>query len=502
MKKLIGVILGIVVLAAAGFVGAAYWSGQRAERWYKEALAEAKNPNVKFDTVKYERGVFSSQVETRVQFVLPEGGAPGGPDPSFSIRQDIYHGPLPLAGRGVAGVPMQWGSAVVRATLVKNSGWVQELAKLYGNQEPIEAISTVGFDGASSTRVAMPPLTLSDIEDLQSLKFAGLQGQFQVAPKGATVQGSMSVSSLEAVGKPAPNSVQISMRDLTVTANQHKGAFNLMLGDSSFKIGELRVQDQTTGTPVVVTNLSVNATGSLNPQNPQQVAGEVLFKTDKVTVAQQSGTGDLKLAMRNLDGATVEKLQQWQQKLAGNPNDPQALDELLKLVKTLLQGKPEFALETQGKLNQDEWQAKLVLNFQDFGDINLLQDPAGLLGALEKGMAEVKASKALVEIIVADMIKEQLPATQGEQPNAQSRQNMAAAQANEQLQGLISAGFIQMEGNQYKTKARFEGGKLFVNDKEIPLAAMAGGDGGMSEDEMPLEPDGGAEDDAEESPQQ
>jgi len=253
---------------------------------------------------------------------------------------------------------------------------------------------------------------------------------------------------------------------------------------------------------VVVTNLSVDATGSLNPQNPQQVAGEVLFKTDKVTVAQQSGTGNLKLAMRNLDGATVEKLQQWQQKLANNPNDPQALDELLKLVKTLLQGKPEFALETQGKLNQGEWQAKLLLNFQDFGDINLLQNPAGLLGALEKGMAEVAASKALVEMIVVDMIKEQLPAAQGEQANAQSRQDLAAAQANEQLQGLISAGFIQMEGNQYKTKARFEGGKLFVNDKEIPLAAMAGGDGGVSEDEMPLEPDGGAEDDAEESPQQ
>ena len=47
MKKLIGVIAVALVLAA-GFTGAAYWSGQKAERWYKETVVEAsKHPNLK-----------------------------------------------------------------------------------------------------------------------------------------------------------------------------------------------------------------------------------------------------------------------------------------------------------------------------------------------------------------------------------------------------------------------------------------------------------------------
>ncbi len=203
MNKLVGVVVVVLVLAA-GCVGAAYWSGQRAERWYQEALTEgSKNPSIKLSTVRYERGLFSSQAVTRVQLAMPEGGDSEYARSAFSIRQDIYHGPLPLAGRDVPGVPLAWTGAVVRATLdLDSNAWTRELAKLYGGQEPMVAISQIAFDGASNTRITMPPLTLNNVEELQNFKFAGLQGQFQIAPHGAAVQGDMTVSSLEAAGKP------------------------------------------------------------------------------------------------------------------------------------------------------------------------------------------------------------------------------------------------------------------------------------------------------------
>jgi len=497
MKKLVGVIVVILVLAAAGFVGAAYWSGARAERWYQEALAEgAKNANVKFTTVRYQRGLFSSQAVTRVQVILPEGSETKEADPSFSIRQDIYHGPLPLAGRGIPGVPMQWGGAVIRATLdPDSSAWTRELAKLYGKLEPVVVISRVAFDGTSDTQITMPPLTLSNIEDLQSLRFSGLQGQFQVAPRGAAVQGQLTVDSLDLVGKPAANGGgQVKLGGLGLSVNQRKGAFDLLFGDSSFKINELNALDQSSGTPFVTTNLTI--AGALSPQGAQQVAGEVVIKADKVTVDQQSGSGSLKLALRNLDGVTVARLQQWQQKLASQPEDPQALDELIKLLKTLLRGKPEFTLDSQAKLTQGDWQGKLTLNFQDFGAANLLLDPSALLGALEKGTADVAASKTLVEALLIGTVKEQLMAQAKGQDKPASEsaiQNLAAQQVAQQLQGLTAAGFIRLEGNQYRSSARFEGGKLLVNGQEIPLGGAADADGGMTEDEIPLEPDDGAE---------
>jgi hypothetical protein len=68
----------------------------------------------------------------------------------------------------------------------------------------------------------------------------------------------------------------------------------------------------------------------------------------------------------------------------------------------LLRGKPEFVLDTQATLAQGEWRGKLTLNFQDPGAINPAQDPMSLLGALEKGLADITASKPLVETVLIE----------------------------------------------------------------------------------------------------
>lgn len=502
MNKLAGGVVGVLVIAAAGATGAAYWSGIQAERWYQEALAEGSlGGNVQLSTVRYERGLFSSRIVTRVEIAKPEGGDANAPDPSFSIRQEVYHGPLPLAGWGA--VPMQPAGAVVRATLdPESSDWTRQLAKWYGNQEPIVAISQVAFDSASETRITMPALTLSDVENLKSFNYSGLQGQFQVAPKAAAIQGYLTVASLDAVGRPpaadqgqpAAGGGQVKLRDLKMTVNQRKGPFNLSFGETSFTIAELRAQDPTSSSPWAITGLSL--AGSLSQQSPQQVAGEVRVKADQVTVEKQSGTGNLRLALRNLDGATVEKLQQWQQKASRQPNDPQAFNDLLALMKTLLASKPELLLDTQAKMTQGDWQGKLTLNFQDFDEANLLQDPSSLLGALEKGAADVAASKALVETVLTDQIVDELQsqaAEQEQQADPQALRSMAATQASQQLQELTAAGFIKLDGDRYTMAARFEGGKLFVNDQEIPLTPSTDAEEDATGEETPVEPEGEAE---------
>lgn len=472
MNKLVGGAVVILVLAA-GFTGAAHWSGMQAERWYQDMLVEgSKNPNIKFNTVRYERGLFTSHAVTRVQLIFPDSAELKEADLSFSIQQDIYHGPLPLAGWSAPNVPMNWTGAVIRATLDRDSSaWTRALSQQYGGQEPVVAISQVGFDGASDTQVVMPPLAVSHVGDLQNLKFSGLQGQIQVAPNNAAMRGKMVVASLDMDGQSAASgNTQISLSNLAMDINQRKGAFDLMLGESQFRIGKVRVQDQAASDPFLATNLTMTAIGALNPQNPKQVAGEVVIKADQLSGNQRSGSGSLRLALRNLDGAAVAQLQQWQQKLPGALENPLALDELLKLAKTLLSGKPEFILDTQAKLAEGEWQGKLALNFQDFDLLNAMQSPMGLLAALEKGQARIDVSKALLEAELNKM-------TQG--------------QAAQQIQGMVEAGFLRLAGDQYQSTARFEGGKLFVNDREMPLmsdvGAAPGGDAGM---EIPLEPDG------------
>ena len=472
MNKWVGGMIVILALATVGFCGAAYWSGIQAERWYHDMLrAEAGSADVRFTTLRYERGWFSSHAVTRVEIDSREDGALQADDPSFSIRQDIYHGPWPIAGRGTPGVPMAWGGAVVRATLDPDSSpWTRELAKWYGAQEPLVALSRVDFDGASDTEIIMPPLAVSDVEDLQSLNFSGLQGQFQAGPRGETLRGAMRVSSLEFVGQPesadqTADIGRIKLGDLRLSVNQRKGAFDLWFGESSFSIAELTVQDPDSDTAWAAAGLTL--TGAFEPQDGQQAAGEVTIQVGNLSMNQQSGTGSLRLALRNLDGPTIMQLQHWQQRSANQPDDPQALNELLALLKTLLRGKPELVLDTQAKLTEGEWMANLTLNFQDFAMDSLFQDPTAALNALEKGSAEATISRNLVETLLTERAMTGEPDDPDE---AQAIRGTAEQQAAEQLQGLIAMGFIRLEGGQYRSSARFEGGRLFVNDREIPLS--------------------------------
>ena len=83
--------------------------------------------------------------------------------------------------------------------------------------------------------------------------------------------------------------------------------------------------------------------------------------------------------------------------------------------------------------------------------------------------------------------KSVLAAVQDQPVTEEAAQSMAAMQANQQLRELTAAGFIRLEGDHYKTTARFEGGKLFVNGQEIPLMPPTGLDGGAPGDDLPGE---------------
>ncbi|HRW67476.1 MAG TPA: DUF945 family protein, partial [Candidatus Competibacter sp.] len=140
------------------------------------------------------------------------------------------------------------------------------------------------------------------------------------------------------------------------------------------------------------------------------------------------------------------------------------------------------------------WRGKLTLNFQDPGAINPAQDPMSLLGALEKGLADITASKPLVETVLIDQAKKDLQTQlkeQGQEAGEQAVQTMAEQQVAQQLQGLMAAGFVRLEGDRYQTTARFEGGKLFVNDQEIPLAPSMDQESSNDVETMPLMPDDG-----------
>ncbi|PIE82735.1 MAG: hypothetical protein CSA09_05440 [Candidatus Contendobacter odensis] len=478
MSKLAGTVALIVILAGVGFASTSYWAGMQAEHRYQEDLAKlSKNSELselKISTARYERGIFSSRAVTRVESAQLENEDGSTTNPSFSILQEIYHGPIPFAGRGVAGISLAPCLAVIRATLdTESSEWTQKLAKLYGDQEPLTVISQLGFDGSSDNYIEMPPLALQDVEDLKDLKFSGLQGYFRVAAKNTAVKGNLNISSLEIVGKTADGAettpddlAKITLRDLAAFADQYKGDFDLMFGDSGFKIGELDIQAQNEAHPVIMSGLTI--TGSMNQQTPKQVTFDMLFNADKIVIDQHSGTGNLKINVSNLDGATVQQIQQWQDKMGNQPQNALAMMEVLPILKRLLDGKPTVSLTSQGNTSDGQWQSELTLEFQSPGNFTPAQNFSQFLKALHKGKAHIVVSKKLVETVMTQSITNELRMKNPQLDDAQLGER-AVKQTQQRLQGFSMMGFIELDNDQYKSTARFENGKLFINTKEIPL---------------------------------
>lgn len=490
MNKLLGGSLGVIAVAALGVSGAAYWSGIQIERWYQEALAASaqQTEDIKLTTVRYQRGLFSSQVTTAVR-----ASAEDGTDLSFAIHQQVYHGPLPFAGGGM----LRLGMGTVRTTLdLQSSAWTRQLGKWYGNQEPIVALSQIDFAGDSTTTITMPPLRLENTEDLQKLDYAGLQGNLRIAAQGAEVQGNFQVASLEITGKPQEGATSgdlVELRDLQANINQRQGAFGLLFGESTFNLAKLHIQDPGQA-PFSISALKVS--GALTQQSPQLVAAEFRATAAQVSAEQQQGSANLLIALRNLDGATVAQLQKWQEKMTSAADGGQNVDEGVALLKALLTSKPQFSVDAQATTQEGASQVQITLNFQDFDSANVLQNPMTLLGGLETGSADFAAPKTLVEQILVNQTLEQLTASaDGQGTDAQALETQAAAQVDQEIKQWLAAGFIKFDANRYVSNVRFADGKLAVNGQNIPLPTFQVD---ADEQQIPMEPDGGA---TEEAPQ-
>ena len=152
-----------------------------------------------------------------------------------------------------------------------------------------------------------------------------------------------------------------------------------MFGESSLKIGGTAGPGSTSENAIC--DRQSERDRESESDDPEQVAGEVIFKADKVTVGQQSGTGSVQLALGNLDGPTAAQIEQWQQK-------PQArrsagTRRLAGTDEGVAARQAGIRARHSGHPGPRRVAGKLTLNFQDPGAINPAQDPMSLLGALE-----------------------------------------------------------------------------------------------------------------------
>ncbi len=238
MKRLLGGILVLALLALAALGAASYWFGVQTEREYKAMIQRSADwQSFKLTGEEYTRGVFSSEAKATLELrdppSVPSPGDSGEEQPfpfKVMLSNKISHGPIPFAMLPHAGSIMQPALAVIetKANLDPRLAELFREIQMPGNKLPAMDVFTVlKWGGEGDTHWTIHPFKGEFGEDEKvAVDFSGLQLRIDFTPDFRRFKGSLSMGGLEAA---VPEE-----RDLTVKGMS--GSFDQIEGMSGRKV--------------------------------------------------------------------------------------------------------------------------------------------------------------------------------------------------------------------------------------------------------------------------
>ncbi|HXH02002.1 MAG TPA: DUF945 family protein [Candidatus Competibacteraceae bacterium] len=94
---------------------------------------------------------------------------------------------------------------------------------------------------------------------------------------------------------------------------------------------------------------------------------------------------------------------------------------------------------------------------------------------VEHAQAELAISRGWLRMLMRRRLVTELRAnaeTQGRRPELQQLERLADERVEQQLAQYQAAGFLRQDGDRYRTRLRFEGGRLLFNGKTMPLPLL------------------------------
>jgi len=471
MKRFFVTMLIVLVLLAGGLAGSSYWAGVQAERLYQHYLEQgSQDPKITLTQDSYQRNLFSSEALTQLTLKGNQlDGNQATKQIALPFRQQIYHGPIPIGWWLQGHFTVQPMQAIVRTVLGSEVAGRTALNVLFDEREPLTIVSYIALDGGILNRITIPYLDITERLNLSALSFSGLRGDLQVAPLGRSVKGKLNAEALYAVlSKEAGSTLRLI--DLHLTMDQRYGEFGFMVGDSVLGLETLETTNLFGDVPGtlklsdLVLRTNIKERGNWIDSGFSLAIKELTWNQAKV------GSVQFQLSANRLNGATLAQLRQWNQQYSSIDDNPSAITALLNVVPTLLRDNPELVWEVKANAPEGDLHANAKVVLQDPGPFQP-QNPVQWLNALANANAELAISRALLETSLTNIVKAQLIATaiqEGQEPDDQELTDLAILQTQRQLAQLQATRWLLLEGETYRAQARFEQGRLFLNDTEIP----------------------------------
>ncbi|MFC4277499.1 YdgA family protein [Achromobacter aloeverae] len=517
MKKSLGVVAGVVVVAGVAWVGASWYTGKRVEAVVRQSVDDGNaklqallpNAKIKIAVNALERHVFSSDIQYSlvIEGVTVEKDKPVQ-DVAFLLHDHVEHGPFPLARLKTGALAPVMATSAFELV---NNDTVKPWFDLTKGVAPFSGNATIHYSRDVDGNLTLQPVKVQ--HDDADLDFSGmtLQVATTYATKAAKVSGNMDSVSLDIKDAEQPGKVQVS--GLALNSDMHQGQAGLQVGTNQLAVKQISIVHGTDPT-ILLNNYTQNAELI---EGAGGMSARVMYDVGMLNVGSQDIAGlRLGFGARNLASDAVKTLVElygnvFSRTLKQKPGDdpeqafdlpPEERQKAIAAGKALLAGNPTFFIDPILVRNaKGESRFNLTLDLGDPGSTDQPVDQM-VTKLLRKLDAKVVVSTPMVTSIVAQQLQQQ------GKLDAATAQRQAEATTQALAQMAVATGYLSKDGDNVVGTLGYADKVVDLNGKKMPLeefammvAGMAMGmhpDEGMDEED-PDAPDADEGDDAEDA---
>lgn len=484
MKKSL-VAVGVIVALGAVWTGASWYTGKQLAQNIDTVTAEFNKqlqeayPNSGFKLVyrDYRGGVFSSTFSLVLQ---PDGSVsetrPLAPKNEVVLNETVSHGPLPLAL--LAKMNFRPSMAHIHTELA-NTEATKALFDVLQNQSFLSAETRVAFNGDTASVISLRPLEINS--DSSKFAFSGSDIAVDLAHdmRSSRISGTVSTLSTETTNGEGSKET-IKLEGVGLEANNHRGKFNLDLGEGTVTLKSMTVTTPTSD-PVTLNNFVLKSTLTEDDKN---VAGAVTLSLDALLLKDRDlGSMKFNVNFNQLDGEATQQFAKTYKALSASfLESPSAMDplrfqyELAQSVRnalpSLLKGNPTFTIAPLSWKNaKGESTLNVSLDLNNPAQPNALTPPAQ---SDEEGVIR-RAVKRLDVSFNAPMamLTEGIVQAGGQAQSDQERQQLIAS-AQEQVKMLASVGEMNQmtvtKDNVITSSLHYADNQIEFNGRKVSLA--------------------------------
>lgn len=440
MKKVM-IIGAVVAVAIVGYFGISPIITNKImeENFSTAATNIANEANVELKDFSYQSSFTGATAYTEFQ---PYGQTQQSP---IKVKHEISTIPFYTKTDGSSGL----AAAYIKSTLSDDNFSPDTREKIntaFNGQTPLLLETVVDYSGNYHLTLTIPPAELDEPQN--TLRFSGLNGNFDVSKDGKQATGNAGFLSLFINSE--GNTVQVA--DFETHMDQAMNDAGLWTGQSDIKIANINAQ-----TPMGTFNINHTSMEASAIDQTQTLDYLVQFAIKEVISPEgfplAVNSMDYQIKVNNIDStaaaALIQALEDMQRQLqTGTPEEQQQIAQQFGIQNTetfdqLLRAKPvmsqTLAIDTvHGPVNMDM-------------DINIANFPQ------DQSVAALETPGQLIQYVNGTL---------------KARSPMALLQMTPlapQLEAYQQQGLLKVEGDTAMVDAVLKGNQLTLNDKPIPL---------------------------------